>query len=80
MTRKIIQNKIQDIFREIFDDQNLIVDENTNPENIKEWDSLAHVNILVAIEKEFDVKFEISEIENTKNVEEILKLVIKKIK
>lgn len=48
---------IEDIFREQFFDEHLCVTENTTPEDIDEWDSLAQVNLLAAIEEAFNIRF-----------------------
>ena len=49
--------RIQDVFRYVFDDDNLIVKENTNPSDIEDWDSLANIQLVAELEREFGIKF-----------------------
>ena len=53
MDRKIIMEKIQDIFRDVFDDEELVVEDSTSSDDIEEWDSLSHIQLVVAVEKTF---------------------------
>lgn len=48
---------VEKIFREQFFDEGLCVTEDTTPADIEEWDSLAHVNLLAAVENAFDIRF-----------------------
>ena len=56
MDRKIIMEKIQDIFRDVFDDEELVVADSTSSDDIEEWDSLSHIQLVVAVEKTFGLK------------------------
>lgn len=56
MDRKIIMEKIQDIFRDVFDDEELVVEDSTSSDDIEEWDSLSHIQLVVAVEKTFGLK------------------------
>ena len=68
MNKDEILLKIQDIFRDVFDDDTLILSENTSQNDIDEWDSLEQINIISTIEDEFDVEFEMDEITEFKNI------------
>ena len=70
-----IKDKVQDIFKDIFEDDTLLVDENTTAEDIEEWDSLSHINLVGAIEKEFNIKFALGELQSMRNVGEMLHLI-----
>ena len=72
--------KVQEIFRDIFDDQNLLVKASTNSSDIEDWDSLNHINLVVAIEKEFKIKFNFSELSGLKDVGAMVDLIIEKVK
>lgn len=48
---------IETIFREQFMDDRLVVTEETSPETIEDWDSLAHINLLTAVESKFGIRF-----------------------
>jgi len=68
---------LQDIFREIFDDDNLVINRETNSADIDEWDSLIHINIITACEDAYKVEFSIEEIISFKNVGDMLDLLDK---
>jgi acyl carrier protein len=67
MTREEILNTVQEIFRDIFDEDNLLVQDNTSPDDIEEWDSLNHIKIVSVIENEFKIKFALSELKDMKD-------------
>ena len=73
-----IQNKLQDIFRDVFDDETLIITKETSSENIRDWDSLAQINIIAACEFEFGVKFSLDDIVNIDNAGDIIELIERK--
>ena len=66
----IIQNLIP-IFKDIFNDEDLIVNSSTTAKDIDEWDSLAHIRLIVAIEKHFKLRFTAAEINELENVGEM---------
>ena len=68
MTRQDLFEKIQEIFRDIFDDDNLIINDSTNSNDIDDWDSLNHINLVVAIESEIKIKFSFDELAELKDV------------
>ncbi|MCL1874658.1 MAG: acyl carrier protein [Synergistaceae bacterium] len=74
-----ILNRLQPIFRDIFDDETLILKRETSAVDIEDWDSLAQVNIVVACESEFGVKFSLSDFSSIKNVGDFVDLIEKKI-
>ena len=76
MTHEEIRIKIQDIFRDTFNDENILIDDNTNADDIDEWDSFNHINLVSAIEKAFDIKFALGELQELSNVGDMIKLMI----
>jgi acyl carrier protein len=60
-TVTLIDQRLQQIFREVFDDDKLSISDSLSPETMPEWDSLAHVKLIVGCEEEFGVKFSIDE-------------------
>ncbi len=70
--------KIEQVFRDIFDEEELTINNETTAEDIEDWDSLAHINLVVSIEKEFDVKFALGELQALRNVGDMVDLVIRK--
>jgi acyl carrier protein len=79
MTKEEILAELTQIFRGIFDDDDLQITPATSADDISEWDSLKHINIVVAAEMEFKVKFQTSEIESLKNVGELVDLIAAKV-
>ena len=61
------------IFREVLENPNIIIDENSSADDISEWDSLNHIYIVVAIEEAFNRKFTAEEISRWKSVGDIIK-------
>ncbi|EJU08375.1 acyl carrier protein [Fusobacterium hwasookii] len=74
-----ILNKLQEIFRDIFDDETIILTNETTQDDIGDWDSLAQINLIVAIRKEFKVEFSMEEVGNLKSVGEIVKKIEEKL-
>lgn len=74
---KIIKELLP-IFKNVFDDDDLIVNENTTSEDVDGWDSLAHIRLVVAIEKFYGLRFSASEISNLANVGEMAELINRK--
>lgn len=79
MTEKEIFAKVQAIFRDVFDDENLALTRETNAEDIEDWDSLMQIRLVVAMEKEFQIKFDIMEVQSLQNVGEMMDLIEKKL-
>ncbi len=73
-----VMEELLEIFRDIFDDETLELRDSTNAEDIEDWDSLAQINLIVAIEKSFKIKFMLGELDNLKNVGEMITLIEKK--
>ena len=74
-----ILKKLEDIFRDVFDDENIILTDKTTANDIEDWDSLAQINLIVAIKKEFKIEFDLEEVSTYKNVGDMVKAVKKKI-
>ena len=79
MSRKEIFEKITVIFREEFDDDSIVIVDETNAEDIEDWDSLAHVELVMEMEKTFDLKFNIKEVGKLANVGEMVDLIERKL-
>lgn len=79
MSREELLKKLQTIFADVFDDDDIQIDESTNAESIEEWDSLTNINILAAIQDEFSVSFDIDEIVSMKNVGEMIDAILRKL-
>ena len=75
MTREAIFEELTEIFRDIFDDEEIELTDETTAEDIEDWASLEQINLLVAIEKKFSVKFQLSDVNGLANVGDMVSLV-----
>ena len=78
MDRIGIFTKVQDVFREIFDIDDLEVTYETTADDIEEWDSLSHVQLVVALEKAFGIKFTSREILSWEKVGDLIDCICQK--
>ena len=67
--------KLQDICREVFEDPSLRLTVETTAEDVPNWDSFNHLNIVAAVEQRFGVHFRTSEIESLKNVGDFVEMI-----
>lgn len=70
--------RVQGIFQDVFDRPGLVVTRESNAASVDGWDSLTHINLVVAIEQEFDVRFALAELQELKNVGDMIDLIIAK--
>lgn len=70
--------RLTSIFRDVFDDDGLILRDDMTAENVESWDSLTHVDLIVAIEKEFKIRLTTGEISGLKSVGQLTALVLRK--
>jgi acyl carrier protein len=78
MERDAILLQVQDIFRKIIDNQEITINEDTTANDVEDWDSLTHIQLIVAIEKYFGVKFSSKEIITAKNIGELVDIIYEK--
>jgi len=71
--------KLTPIFRDVFDDENIVPHSDMTAKEVAEWDSLGHIRLMVAIEQAFSIKFSTSEISNMANVGELIAVIEKKL-
>ena len=74
-----VHGRLQEIFREIFDDESIVLTRNTTAVDIEDWDSLAQIDIIIACEAEFGVKYHLNEIAPLKNVGDMIDLTERKL-
>ena len=79
MEREEIFEKINNVFRDVFDDESIVVTDTTTSDDIEDWDSLEHINLVVAIEQEFGIKFNMHEVTTMKNVGEMADIIASRI-
>lgn len=79
MTDTQILDALTDIFRDIFDDESVVITPASSAKDFDAWDSLSNVNIMVATEMHFGVRFKTSEVEGLGNVGELIVLIQKQL-
>ena len=79
MTHSEIMEKVQRIFREVFDDDTLVIEDSTNSSDIEDWDSLEHISLIISMEKEFGLKFDIKEVNKLENVGQMVDMIRSKL-
>lgn len=78
MNKEETKEQVQEIFRDILDDEDLILTDNTTAYDVDGWDSLSHIQLVVAMEKYFKIKFSAKEILSWKNVGELIDSIVVK--
>lgn len=72
MERNDVLARVQDIFRDVLENDDIVLSDGTTADDIDEWDSLSHIQLIVAIEKSFRIKFTSKEILSWKNIGELI--------
>ncbi len=75
----MIKERIEEIFRNVFDDDTLTINDETNSSDIEDWDSLSHIQLISAIEDEFNIKFTLKEAVSAENVGQFIEIIEGKI-
>lgn len=76
MTREEVRSRLQEVFEQVFVEDVVVTDELTAAD-VAEWDSLLHISLVVAAESSFGVTFRVGEVESTRNVGELIDLIMK---
>lgn len=75
MDTKVIYARLNKVFRDVFDDDEITVGPKTTANDIEDWDSLEHITLMSAVQREFKVKFTMGEIASMKNVGEMADII-----
>ena len=75
MDTKVIYQRLNKVFRDVFDDDPITVNPKTTADDIDDWDSLEHITLINAVEREFKMKFKMGEISSMKNVGEMASII-----
>ena len=79
MERSRVFEHLQIVFEDVFDDDTIVLEEDTSAKHIPEWDSMHHINLVLLTETEFGVKFTTTEVAKLANVGEFVDLIIQKV-
>lgn len=74
MTQTTLLDRLQPVFRDVFEDDDITVTSATTADDVEGWDSLMHVSLMINVERAFGVKFSTSEVASMKNVGELVSL------
>ena len=70
-----INERLNNVFQSVFDDDDITVDRDTTADDIEDWDSLEHIRLIAAVEREFGIKFTMKEVSAMKNVGEMIDII-----
>jgi acyl carrier protein len=79
MTKEEIYAQLDEVFQDVFDDEEIHVNAETTANDIEDWDSLEHINLVVAIEAKFGIKFNMNEVVSFKNVGEMVDVILQRV-
>jgi acyl carrier protein len=79
ITHNEVLQQVNTVFRDILDNEEVTVDDNSTADDVEEWDSLTHIQLVVGVEKQFKIRFTSSEIGSFKNVGEMCEGILKKL-
>ncbi len=75
MAQENIIERLTEVFQNVFDDDEIEIGRDTTADDIEDWDSLEHINLIAAVEREFGVKFTMKEVSTMKNVGEMIDII-----
>ena len=70
---------LTEVFRDIFDDDSIVLRPDLSADDVKDWDSSAHVNLIVATEHRFGIRFQTAELESLRSVGQLVDLIGQKL-
>jgi acyl carrier protein len=79
MDQELLHRKLEEIFRTVFDRQDLTIKDEMTADDVDGWDSLAQINLVVGAEDVFQVRFQTAEIKALKNVGQFKQLIADKL-
>ncbi|EGC01523.1 MULTISPECIES: acyl carrier protein [Ruminococcus] len=71
-----ILKRLNEVFRDVFDDDDIVVTPKTTADDIEDWDSIEHITLIGAVEDEFGMKFKMGEVSGMNNVGDMLKIIM----
>ena len=78
MTAREVYKRLEEVFHDVFDDDSIRLSPATTADDIEDWDSIEHINLIGAVEEEFGVRFKMGEVSGMKNVGEMVEIILKR--
>jgi acyl carrier protein len=78
MDRETVKQRLGVIFQDVFDDSSLHVRDDMTAADVEGWDSLSHINLVVAVEKDFRIRLTTSEVRGLNHVGDFIDLIARK--
>lgn len=75
MDAKELKKRLTEVFRDVFDDDCIVITADTTADDIEDWDSIEHITLIGAVEDEFGMKFKMGEVSGMNNVGEMMKII-----
>lgn len=75
MAKEDIYERLTAVFRDVFDDESIVIGDETTADDIEDWDSIEHITLVGAVENEFGVRFKMGEVSGMKNVGEMVRII-----
>jgi acyl carrier protein len=78
MELTLLINEVNEIFITLLEDNSIVLNEQTTNEDVELWDSLNHIQIITAIEKKYNILFEMNELLNFSNIGDMCRCILQK--
>ena len=75
MSKENIMSELQQIFRDLFDNNQIVLNEKFSSADLEEWDSIEHINLILQIEKHFGIRIEMTEVVELNAIENIINII-----
>ena len=79
MDSNTLLEQLQVIFRDVLDQDDLVLTRESNARTVEDWDSLAHISLVTAIQKKYGIKFALGELQELKNVGDMVDMIMVKL-
>ncbi len=76
MTREEVYDRLNSVFREVLDDDSIVLHDETVADDVDGWDSFEHINLVVGVEEEFGIKIPMGKVVGMKNVGEMVDIIL----
>ena len=76
--RSDILARLQDVFQEVFDDDEIVISDDMTADDLEEWDSVMHITLVVAVENEFGMQLNAAEVGKLENVGQMVNILVER--